>query len=120
MSGKVNCVAVCGEWECGILGKVYFGWVEKSGHFLWMGVGEGIFWVNGGKPRYILGQWRYVEVYLGWVGMCVDTFMGGLGYVGVSGDIFWVGGAELALVRVATRFSIIHLITCISNSKLNY
>lgn len=46
--------------------------------------------------------------------------MGGLGYVGVSGGIFWVGWAELALVRVATRFSIIHLITCISNSKLNY
>ena len=55
--------------------EVYFGWVGVSRHLLW---------VVGGGRKCILGEWEWVEVYLGgWV--CG----------GVVGDIFWVGGSEL-------------------------
>ena len=48
-----------------------------------MGEGGGICWVSGGRWIFVMGGWR-----------CVDIFMDGWGWKGVSGGIFWVGGGE--------------------------
>lgn len=63
-----------------MLGKVYFGWVEKGGLFLWISgdgwtffkgglsqveMGKNIFWLDGGGWTFFMGWWRWVEIYFG-------------------------------------------------------
>ena len=58
--------------------------------------------MGGGGWKFLMGRWRWLEVYFGWVGVAGHFlwvgegrwtfFMGGWWWVGVSGGIFWVGG----------------------------
>lgn len=57
----------------------------------WLGVGGVIFWVSdvGGHFLWLCGyEWRLVEVYFGWVGICGNF----CGWVQIGGGVFWVGG----------------------------
>ena len=58
--------------------------------------------MGGGGWTFLVGWWRWVEVYLGWVrvgehfswvgGGGLTFFMGGWGWAEVGGRIFLVGG----------------------------
>ena len=68
--------------------EVYFGWWGLVNTFYgWVGVGGGLFWVDGGvwtylwvsgigrgEWSYILGGWGWVDIFYGWVGL------GGVGW----------------------------------------
>ena len=64
-------------------------------------VREMLFWVCGGVWGTILGEWRWVGYYFGWVEVSGALFwvsrggsgiiLGGWGWVGVSGALCWVG-----------------------------
>ena len=60
-----------------------------GGIFWIVGVGGHFLWVNGGRWRYIFGEWGWVDIFYGWGGggwryilggwVRVEFFMGGFG-----------------------------------------
>ena len=44
--------------------------------------------MGGGGWRYILGEWEWVNIFYGWVGVAGGIF----GWVGVGEHLLWVSG----------------------------
>ena len=84
MDGAGRTFFIAGWGWVGLGGGIFWQ-VGVDGHFYgWVGVGVSIFWVGGGGCKYILGGWRWVDIFL-WVGG------GGWRYI-LDGWTFVMGG----------------------------